>query len=136
VARSTSKSIVITTVVSLILSACLGGYFLLSGGDLSQFSSSTSPGPIAKAKLTAAALAVDMYASQNGSFGGLNAGAMAAIDTANQWVDGEPAEGQIGISDVTDASYVLTVKGSDGAFYHATKDHGSLIVTDANGKTL
>jgi len=90
----------------------------------------------AKAKLTAASVVASMYASQNGSYGGMNAAAMAGIDSSTRWVDGEPAPGQVGISDVTDTSFALTFKETNGTVYRAVKEGNELVIMDAGGKRL
>lgn len=135
-AGSTSKTIVIAGVVTAILAGCVGGVYMFAGAKLSQNQVQSGSASIAKATLTAAAVAVDMYASQTGSFAGLNAQAMAGIDTSNQWVDGEPAAGQVGITGVTDSSYIISVKESDGTIYSATKSQGQLVITDTNGNQI
>ena len=134
--QSSSKTIVIAGVVIALLAGCLGGIYMFSGAKLFQFQAESGSVSIAKAKLTAAGLVVDMYASQNGGFEGLNAQAMAAIDTSTQWVDGEPDAGQIGISDVTGTSYILTLKESGGVVYRAIKEQGKLKFQDSVGNQI
>lgn len=135
-AGSTSKTIVIAMTVSLLLGACVFAADYFNGGKLRQSVVGESGGALAKVKLTAATVTVGMYATQNGGYTGLSAEAMSGIDKSTYWVDGQPADGQIGINDVTDNSYTLILKVPKGDFYYAIKGPGTLIFQDTEGNQL
>ncbi len=127
---------IIAVVVIAIVGGCVYGGLMMTGVNI--FKSQADQGAIsaAKAKLTAASVAASMYASQNGSYLGMNAAAMAGIDSSTRWVDGEPAPGQVGISEVTDTCFTLTFKETNGTVYRAAKEGNELVITDAEGKRI
>jgi hypothetical protein len=136
VSQNISKSIVITGITVGILAGCVVGGYFLGGANLMKTQTEQGGGAAAKAQLTAAAVAVDIYASQNGGFSGLSARGMSAIDTQTKWVDGEPGAGQVGIIESTDATYVIAFRDAGGAVYKASKAAGGLVVTDSSGNKI
>lgn len=135
-AGNASKNIVIAGIVIALLVGCVLLVDFFSGKNLINNVAGGGSSVVAKAQLTAATIVVTTFASQNGGYGGLNAGVISQVDPAIQWVDGEPATGQIGITDVTSDSYTLTIKGADGAFYSAIKNGPNIVFQDANGNQI
>lgn len=127
---------IVAVVVIAVVGGCVYGGLMMAGVNIFKNQAEEGAVSAAKAKLTAASVAAGMYASQNGSYGGMNAAAMAGIDSSTQWVDGEPAPGQVGISDVTDTSFALTFKETNGTVYRAVKEGNELVIMDAGGKRL
>jgi len=128
--------VIVAVVVVAIVGGCVYGGLMMAGVNIFKNQAEEGAVSAAKAKLTAASVVASMYASQNGSYGGMNAAAMAGIDSSTRWVDGEPAPGQVGISDVTDTSFALTFKETNGTVYRAVKEGNELVIMDAGGKRL
>ncbi len=62
----------------------------------------------------------------NGSYSGLRASDLMDFTDKPKVVDGTPGTGEVGLSDVTDDSYVLTYKSAGGRKYKATITNGSI----------
>lgn len=81
----------------------------------------------AKTMLMNVANSAEMYAAENGSYEDMDADALADYLPDNmQVIDGSPSGGEVGISSVTDSSYVLVYMNQNKKTFRATVENGEI----------
>lgn len=86
----------------------------------------------AEALLRTAVSAAEMYAANHdGSYSGMTASSLKELVPNVDFVDGSSTEvNQVGLSDVAEDGYVLSVKSESGKTLKATKKAGKAVVFD------
>jgi hypothetical protein len=92
----------------------------------------------AKAVLRTAVTDANQYAVDNSNiFTDMDAATLSKIDSSIQWIDGQPASGQVGITDTGESTFILVYVDAGGNIYQATRnDQGVVKYTGPNGKPL
>ena len=81
----------------------------------------------AQTMLMNVANSAEMYAAENGSYEDMDADALADYLSGNiQVIDGSPSGGEVGISSVTDSSYVLVYMNLNKKTFRATVESGEI----------
>lgn len=88
--------------------------------------------------LRAAAAAADSFAADNnGSYASMSAADLKLKESRYIWVDGAPGEGQLGITEISAATYTIVYMNANGIRYRLTRDdQGIVSYFTANGDPL
>jgi hypothetical protein len=88
--------------------------------------------------LKAAASAADSFAADNsGSYASMSAADLGKIETRYTWVDGAPGAGQLGITEISAATYTIVYMNGNGTEYKLVRDEQGIVsYLTADGQPL
>lgn len=92
----------------------------------------------AKAVLRDAAAAADSFAADNNtSYASMSAADLKQKESKYVWVDGEPGEGQLGITEISATTYTIIFVNASGVRYSLIRDEqGVVSYLTADGEPL